>query len=38
MDPQLRIKIQNEARCIDNLDPAIFGVKEQMNTQSNAKT
>jgi Transposase DDE domain len=35
---QLRIKIQNEARCIDNLSPEIFGVKEQMNTQPNAKT
>ena len=35
---QLRIQIQNEARRIDNLDPEILGVKEHMNTQSNAKT
>jgi len=35
---QLRIQIQNEARCIDNLDPKILGVKEHMNSQSNAKT
>ena len=35
---QLRIQIQNEARCIDNLDPEILDVKEQMNTQLNAKT
>jgi len=35
---QLRIQIQNEARCIDNLDPQIMGVKEQMNSHSNAKT
>ena len=35
---QLRIQIQNEARCIDNLDPQIVGVKEHMNSQSNAKT
>jgi hypothetical protein len=35
---QLRIQIQNEARCIDNLDPEILGVKEQTNTQLNAKT
>lgn len=35
---QLRIQIQNEARCIDNLDPEILDVKEQMNTQPNAKT
>jgi len=35
---QLRIHIQNEARCIDNLDPEILDLKEQMNTQLNAKT
>jgi hypothetical protein len=35
---QLRIQIQNEARCIDNLDPEILDVKEQINTQLNAKT
>jgi hypothetical protein len=35
---QLRIQIQNEARCIDDLDPQIADVKEQMNSQSNAKT
>lgn len=35
---QLRIQIQKEARCIDNLDPEILDVKEQMNTQPNAKT
>jgi hypothetical protein len=35
---QLRIQIQNEARCIDNLDPEILGVKEHMNSRSIAKT
>jgi len=35
---QLRIQIQNEARCIDNLDPETWDVKEHMNSQSIAKT
>jgi len=35
---QLRIKIQDEARCIDHLDRETLCVKERMNNQSNAKT
>jgi hypothetical protein len=35
---QLRVKIQTEARCIDNVDREIFGVKEHMKNYSHAKT
>jgi len=35
---QLRVKIQTEARCIDNIDKETFAVKEHMNSQSHAKT
>jgi hypothetical protein len=35
---QLRIQIQNEARCIDNFDLELSGFKEQSNYHSFAKT
>jgi hypothetical protein len=35
---QLRIQIQNEARCIDNFDQELSGFKEHRNKHSFAKT
>jgi IS4 transposase len=35
---QLRIQIQNEARCIDNFDQELSGFEEQRNNHSIAKT
>jgi hypothetical protein len=35
---QLRVKIQTEARCIDNVEKEIFSVKEQVKNHLRAKT